>query len=1042
MKFRPLLIVLLAVLFQSPATEGKRWWGHVEFLAADALEGRDVGSPGFEKAAAYVEGQFKEMGLTPGGTAGYRQPVKFVSRTLVADATTLTLVRTGEEQPLTLREDANLSPRGELDGSVEAPMVFVGYGMSIPEAGWDDLAGLDLHGKIAVYVNVPAPAEVSDNVKSHLGSTGERWALLKRAGAIGVATLPNPRVPAGTTQGAGAIGAGRGDAGRGDAGRGDAGRGDAGRGDAGRGDAARGETGRGDGGRTGAGRGAAPAPPATAVLLADPDLQDQAGESLVLTITRRGAEKLLAGSGHTIDEINQLVADKKPLPHFPLLGTLRAHAEVTRAALDSENVIGIYEGSDPRLKREFVVMSAHLDHLGVGRPVNGDRIYNGAMDDASGVASVIEIARLLKDSGARPKRSILFMAQTGEEKGELGSKYFAAHPTVPFDAIVADINLDMFLPLYALKVIEVQGLAESSLGDTVRAAAKDLRRRRPDRSRARAEPLHPQRSIQLHPPRHPVARLQVRLRVRLAAGTGPPRLGARRVSQAERRPDPAGRRRGRGVVRSRDPEPADAGRGRSLAAALERQQLFQALSESGPLTRVAQTSATPPAVAAGREQGLRRQLTAGQMVMVAVGGSIGTGLLLGSASAIEAAGPAVILTFVLAACITWTVTLALGELASLHPAAGSFQLYGDLYLNEWAGFLSGTGYWAAIAISIGAEMVASATYMAFWFPNVPPIAWIAAASLLLLGVNLLSVARYGRFEYWFAMIKLVVVAAFIVLGAALLLAGRTAPQYTAHGGLFPNGALAALLALPFALYTFAGVEFVAVTSGESRSAAEVARATRMTFVTLTLVYLGAIVVLTGVMPWNHAGVHESPFVTVFRTVRIPGAAHLMNFAVLTAALSGANAALYAASRTLFSLARNGWAPAALGRLNRAGSPTGAVIASSFAIVVALVLERWAPQQAFVSILNAALFGLLLSWLVTLAAHVRFRRTATPAALASLPRRSALGAWGSTIGFAVIVLAILKTWWDSRLAFVSGVVYLIVLNAAYLILRKWRRGRTL
>lgn len=427
------------------------------------------------------------------------------------------------------------------------------------------------------------------------------------------------------------------------------------------------------------------------------------------------------------------------------------------------------------------------------------------------------------------------------------------------------------------------------------------------------------------------------------------------------------------------------------------------------------------------EHGLQRQLTAGQMAMVAVGGSIGTGLLLGSAAAIEAAGPAVILTFLFAAFVTWTIALALRELASLHPAAGSFQLYGDTYLNEWAGFLSGAGYWSAIAISIGAEMVASATYMAFWFPAVPPIVWVAIASIFLLGVNMLSVGRYGRFEYWFAMIKVVVIAAFVLLGAALMLSGVTAPQYTAHGGWFPNGALATLLALPVALYTFAGVEFVAVTSGESRSSEEIARAIRLTFVTLTAVYLGAIVVITGVMPWNRAGVHESPFVTVFRTIHIPGAGHLMNFVVLTAALSAANAAVYSASRTLFALARNGWAPAALGRLNRAGSPTLAVITSSFAIIIALILERWAPQQAFVTILNTALFGLLLSWLVSLASHARLRY------------QSSRGATTSIVGFALIVFAILKTWWDSPQYFASGVVYLLVLNGAYLILRQTRRA---
>lgn len=422
------------------------------------------------------------------------------------------------------------------------------------------------------------------------------------------------------------------------------------------------------------------------------------------------------------------------------------------------------------------------------------------------------------------------------------------------------------------------------------------------------------------------------------------------------------------------------------------------------------------------------------MAMVAVGGSIGTGLLLGSAAAIQAAGPAVILSFLFAALISWTVALAFGELASMHPAARSFGLYGELYLNAWAGFIASAGYWAAVAVSVGAEMVASATYMAYWFPQVPAWAWVVLFSLVLMAVNLLSVGNYGRFEFWFAMVKLVTIVAFIVLGAALLFGGRTAPQYMVNGGFFPKGTLAALLALPFALYTFGGVEFVAITSGESRSVGEIPKAVRTTFWTLTAVYLGAIIILTGVMPWNRAGVTESPFVTVFRSVKIPFASNLMNFVVLTAALSGANAALYAASRTLFSLARTGWAPARLGRLNTAGAPRAAILVSSFGIVVALVLEKWAPAQAFVSILNGALFGLLLSWLVSLAAHVVFRRRTGPGELAGLPMRSPLGGWGSAAGFTMICAAILKTWWDSRLSLVSGLSYLVILTLAYVMLK--------
>ena len=263
-----------------------------------------------------------------------------------------------------------------------------------------------------------------------------------------------------------------------------------------------------------------------------------------------------------------------------------------------------------------------------------------------------------------------------------------------------------------------------------------------------------------------------------------------------------------------------------------------------------------------QEHGLHHQLSAGQMTMVAVGGSIGTGLLLGSAAAIEMAGPAVILTFLLAAFINWTVTMALGELASTHPAAGSFGVYGDLYLNGWSGFISRAGYWAAIAISIGAELVASATYMAYWFPTVPALVWVVLFSALLLLVNLWDVGRYGRFEFWFAMIKAVAIAAFVVLGAALLLAGRVPAQYTTQCGFFPRGTLAPLLAITFAIYTFGGIEFVAVTSGESRSAHEIAKAVKMTFVTLALIYLSAITVLVGIMPWNRTGVTESPFVGV------------------------------------------------------------------------------------------------------------------------------------------------------------------------------------
>jgi AAT family amino acid transporter len=439
------------------------------------------------------------------------------------------------------------------------------------------------------------------------------------------------------------------------------------------------------------------------------------------------------------------------------------------------------------------------------------------------------------------------------------------------------------------------------------------------------------------------------------------------------------------------------------------------------------------------EQGLHHQLTAGQMTMVAVGGSIGTGLLLGSAAALEMAGPSVILSYVIAAFIAYTVAMALGELASMHPAAGSFGLYGELYLNQYLGFLCRAAYWAAIAFSIGAELVASATYMTYWFPAVPGLVWVLLFSALLLLVNLRSVHTFGRFEFWFSMIKFATIVAFILAGAALLFSSRVTPHYTADGGFLPKGPIAPLLAVFWAIYAFGGVEMLAVTTGESRSSKDIPRATRLTFFLLAGVYLGAITVLVGVMPWNHTGVSESPFVSVLRLAKVPAAAYFMNFVVLTAALSGANAKLYVASRLLFSMGRNGWAPARLGKLNASGSPRAALLVSSYGIVTALIIQYWAPKQAFLYIMGAAFSGLIFSWVVSLAAHVSFRRRLTPQEVAELPMRSPLGTWGSILGFLLASAAVLHTLFATRINAIGGLVFFAALTIAYLLLKRRRQS---
>jgi len=400
------------------AAEGQRWWAHIQYLASDEMKGRNTGSPEHLKAARYVAGEFERSGLKPAGTNGYMQPVKFNVKQIVEDQSSLELIRDGKAEKLSLGDDANLSLRGDIQESTEAAAVFAGYGFHVPEKDYDDLAGLDVKGKVVIYLS-GGPKSIPGPLKSHYQSSAERWKFLKAAGAVGVGVIQNPKsmdVPWSRATLARLM---------------------------------------------------------PSMNLQDPALQETKGQRLALSINAVHADKFFEGTGHTISEILQAADDDKPLPHFPLAATIRAHVQLKRWDVESQNVAGILPGADPKLKNEYVVMTAHLDHVGVGQPINGDSIYNGAMDDASGVASILEISRLLRESHAKPRRSILFVAVTGEEKGLLGSRFFTEHPTVNEKNIVADINLDMFLPLHALHYIEVQGLAESSLGDDIREIAKE-----------------------------------------------------------------------------------------------------------------------------------------------------------------------------------------------------------------------------------------------------------------------------------------------------------------------------------------------------------------------------------------------------------------------------------------------------------------------------------------------------------------------------------------------------------------------------------------
>jgi peptidase M28-like protein len=412
-------VLAAAAVFAAAAPDGKRWWSYVEALAGDQMQGRETGSEAYRKAAQYVATQFERDGLTAAGFQGFFQPVNFDARKIVEAQSKLELIRNGKAEVLKFGDDAFINVRVDPADTVEAPLVFAGYGLTVPEMKYDDLAGLDLKGKIMVTL-AGSPSHIPGPLRAHYQTAAERRPFLERAGVVGTVTIQNPHtadVPWGRT---------------------------------------------------------ALSRFQESMSLADPDFQDTRNLKISVTVNPDRADQWLAGSGHSMTELLALADKGQQLPRFPLAPVLRAQAKVVRRQVESPNVVAAYAGSDPALKSEYVVLSAHLDHLGIGEPINGDRIYNGAMDDASGVATLLDIAQTLHESQVKTRRSLLFVVVCGEEKGLQGSRYFAAHPTVDRKQMVADINTDMFLPLYPFHLATVYGLNESDLGDAVRQAAKAL----------------------------------------------------------------------------------------------------------------------------------------------------------------------------------------------------------------------------------------------------------------------------------------------------------------------------------------------------------------------------------------------------------------------------------------------------------------------------------------------------------------------------------------------------------------------------------------
>ncbi|KAF1039934.1 MAG: GABA permease [Burkholderia lata] len=443
-----------------------------------------------------------------------------------------------------------------------------------------------------------------------------------------------------------------------------------------------------------------------------------------------------------------------------------------------------------------------------------------------------------------------------------------------------------------------------------------------------------------------------------------------------------------------------------------------------------------------REKGLHRGLSTGQLSMIAIGGAIGTGLFLGSGFAIGFAGPSVLVSYAIGALIALLLMGCLAEMTVAHPTSGSFGAYAEHYVSPWAGFLVRYAYWASIVFAVGTEVTAIAVYMKYWFPAVPGWYWIVGFSAALIGINLVSVKVFGAVEYVFSMLKIAAIVAFIALGAVVVFgapagSGIGFANYTAHGGFFPKGVWGMWVAVIVSIFSYLSIEMIAVAAGEARDPHQaITRAFRATMVRLVFFYLLTLALMLAIVPWTAAGADESPFVKVMAATHVPGAAGVINFVILVAALSAMNSQLYITTRMMFSLSRAGYAPKALGRLTGHGVPAAALGLSAIGIALATVLNVLYPDTSFVMMMSVSMFGAMFTWLMIFVTHLFFRRHHRGQALA-------FRMWGfpvtSLLGAALMFAALVTTYFtrEFRMTLFCGVPFMIALSVVYAV---WYRGK--
>lgn len=440
------------------------------------------------------------------------------------------------------------------------------------------------------------------------------------------------------------------------------------------------------------------------------------------------------------------------------------------------------------------------------------------------------------------------------------------------------------------------------------------------------------------------------------------------------------------------------------------------------------------------QEGLHRGLEERHIQLIALGGAIGVGLFLGAGAAIKTAGPSLILVYFLAGIIMFYIMRALGEVAVAYPVSGTFSAHSNIFLGPLVGYITGWTYWFMWVVTCMAEITAVGVYVSYWLPEVPQ--WIPAllALIIMATVNVISVRAFGEFEFWFALIKVVTILTMIIAGSGMILFG-IANQGVAigisnlwsHGGFFPYGLEGMAMASIMVMFSYLGIELIGVTAGEAKNPEKsLPAAIDKVFWRILIFYVGSLFVIMSLYPWNQIGTIGSPFVLTFNKLGIRAAAGIINFVVLTAALSSCNSGLFSTGRMLYNLALQGKAPAVFRNLNSRQVPVKGILVSSGFLLIGVILNYLVPAQVFVYVTSVATFGALWIWAIILLIQMKYRAGLTVEQIAQIKYPmpfSPISNWISLLFLAFVVIAMFFNA-DTRIALYIAPIWFGLLVVSY------------